>query len=453
MAGHQPTLFHPGVWFKNFTLDRVANPRLPSSRRHSPQFTAVNLVIDNDVAASSSIRVPIIDPQTGVVRQEAVPFDSAAGGVPFEQNRIRNAAMFDSFDERLREAIHPIVQDPIVTQLWKYARAAASRCENVSCAIAHARHAFEGDLGLNTLELPLSIVCQSESFAAFTLTVLHDIERFQKIYNDSIRQYRAHHHIRSKAHPVPELGTTGDWFESPYWIYGDDSPQRKPLWIRQTGGVIELSDFKGKQVVLTCKPGKLSAAAELTSLSGPNWKLRPRALMTTMYARMILSDLFIHGIGGAKYDQLGDQIMSRFFGITAPEMMVVSATVQLPIRDMLPVAKTVAELRQRLRDIRWAPESFADEVSLPRELLTLKVDLLRRIPRDKAKSLWHEEVRNINVSLSETLADKKASLMQELADAKRQQVSRTLLNSREHSYCLFNADSLKNKFEAMLATD
>ena len=31
-------------------------------------------------------------------------------------------------------------------------------------------------------------------------------------------------------------------------------------------------------------------------------KIRPRAILTTLYSRLFLSDLFIHGIGGAKYD-------------------------------------------------------------------------------------------------------------------------------------------------------
>ena len=43
LAGHQPQLFHPGVWFKNFALDRLA-------RRHGA--VAVNLVVDSDTIKS-----------------------------------------------------------------------------------------------------------------------------------------------------------------------------------------------------------------------------------------------------------------------------------------------------------------------------------------------------------------------------------------------------------------
>ena len=48
-------------------------------------------------------------------------------------------------------------------------------------------------------------------------------------------------------------------------------------------------------------------------------RLRPRALITTMFARLVLSDIFIHGIGGAKYDQVTDAIVRRFFAVEPPE--------------------------------------------------------------------------------------------------------------------------------------
>ncbi len=49
LAGHQPQLFHPGVWFKNFTLQHLAE-------QHGG--TAINLVIDSDAVKDHSLRVP-----------------------------------------------------------------------------------------------------------------------------------------------------------------------------------------------------------------------------------------------------------------------------------------------------------------------------------------------------------------------------------------------------------
>ncbi len=50
-----------------------------------------------------------------------------------------------------------------------------------------------------------------------------------------------------------------------------------------------------------------------------------------MFARLVLSDVFIHGIGGAKYDQLTDAIVRRFFGVEPPGYLVATATLKLPL--------------------------------------------------------------------------------------------------------------------------
>src|SRR5690606_22675475 len=49
LAGHQPELFHPGVWAKNFALDALAGATFS---------IGVNILIDGDTLKSPSLRVP-----------------------------------------------------------------------------------------------------------------------------------------------------------------------------------------------------------------------------------------------------------------------------------------------------------------------------------------------------------------------------------------------------------
>ncbi len=62
LAGHQPELFHPGVWAKNFALSGLAS---------ATGATAVNLMIDGDTLKAASLRVinrsATRDPVAGVV--------------------------------------------------------------------------------------------------------------------------------------------------------------------------------------------------------------------------------------------------------------------------------------------------------------------------------------------------------------------------------------------------
>ena len=49
VTGHQPELFHPGVWIKNFAAASIAA---------ASGGVGLNLIVDNDVPKSSSIAVP-----------------------------------------------------------------------------------------------------------------------------------------------------------------------------------------------------------------------------------------------------------------------------------------------------------------------------------------------------------------------------------------------------------
>ena len=49
VTGHQPELFHPGVWVKNFAAAAIAR---------EPGGSALNLIVDNDIPKSSTVRVP-----------------------------------------------------------------------------------------------------------------------------------------------------------------------------------------------------------------------------------------------------------------------------------------------------------------------------------------------------------------------------------------------------------
>ena len=81
LAGHQPGLFHPGVWAKNFALDALA-------RRHGA--VAVNLLIDSDTAKDTSVRVPGGSPSEPTV--EAMVLDRPEPRIPYELRSIVDRA-------------------------------------------------------------------------------------------------------------------------------------------------------------------------------------------------------------------------------------------------------------------------------------------------------------------------------------------------------------------------
>ncbi len=442
MAGHQPELFHAGVWFKNFALHQLSQ---------SLAAIPVNVVVDNDVAMRRSIRVPRLDPSTGDTTGCLIAYDEGAAGIPYEQLVVQNIQTFDGFDQDVARVLSTLVKDPCVVPLWNHARAALRRCAVAGCALAQARHAFEENLGLKTIEIPLSVAVRSIAFAKFLLAILGELPRFQKCYNRSASLYRTAHGIRSSAHPVPNLAKVDDWFEAPLWIYGDDSPVRRAAWIRNRDGSLIISDRNGRECIIE-RPGTDAAAECLAHAQCSNWKIRPRALLTTMYLRLVLSDLFLHGIGGGKYDQLGDAISQSFFEITPPQFMVMSATVRLPGIELTHDAElTKAELLRDLRNTLYSAERFAELAPIDPALIHRKSELLSSIPPHGQKAAWHREIKRVNAAMSDSLSDVREELRDRLRRTEKQLASQSLLASREHSFCLFPQEYLCQTYERLLS--
>src|SRR5204863_2274110 len=80
MAGHQPELFHPGVWVKNFALHGLA-------RCHGG--SALNLVVDNDTAKTNLLRFPVeTAPGSELYQLHSLPFDYLAAQAPYEERQV-----------------------------------------------------------------------------------------------------------------------------------------------------------------------------------------------------------------------------------------------------------------------------------------------------------------------------------------------------------------------------
>ena len=322
LAGHQPELFHPGVWFKNFALGELA-------RRYGA--AAVNLVIDSDTLKSTALMVPCgtaDDPH-----RDSVLFDRPEARIPFEERTILDESLFCNFGRRVAKRMAALAPEPLVGRYWPLVLERARQVDRLGYCLAQARHQLEGQWGLQTLEVPQSAVCDGAAFQWFLVHLIANIERFRECYNQAVREYRRANRIRNAAHPVPDLAADGQWLEAPLWIWTARQPQRRRVFVSRRGAEYVVSDRAGHEVRLTLDlDGDAGAAVErLQEWGRQGVKIRSRALVTTLWARLALSDLFLHGIGGAKYDQVTDHLIESFFGLAPPGIMVLSATLYLPV--------------------------------------------------------------------------------------------------------------------------
>ena len=434
LAGHQPELFHAGVWFKNFAL---------SSLGAKLDAVAVNLLIDNDTVHAVSLRVPR---RVAAERHvESLAFDRPTEGLPYEDREIRDAACFESFAERVVTALGAGGAPPLIDSYWPLVVAASRRTRNLGRCLAEARHRLEGQWHQRTLELPLSVACASSTFAWFASHLLVQLPRLWDIYNTALAEYRRVNRVRSRSHPVPDLARDGPWLEAPFWLWTADAPRRRRLFVRRRGATLELTDRERCQLSLTLAADAPAddAVEQLRVMATRGLRLRPRALITTMYLRLLLADLFLHGIGGAKYDQLTDLIIERFFGFEPPRFATLSATALLFPDGTRELSAELQRSRQVLRELRYSPERYAPATAEAQQLVAEKRQWLEQLPPRGQRLVRHHGIQRVNLALQPLVAEQVADLSRRcawLSDELRRQAA---LASREFAFCLFSEAQLR----------
>lgn len=427
LSGHQPRLFHPGVWFKNYVLSSLCQHGIG---------IPINLVVDNDLCGLPAIAVPVVN--QGRAAFTNCHYDQPGDNVPFELSRLLDESCFRSFPERLGQLIKPLVTEPLVHRLWQHwSDLPRDLRDNLGMGLAAARHKLESDFGWQTLELPLSQLCRTEAFACFLAELLLRAKEFRTIHNSALEEYRRLNRIRSKSHPVPSLTLEGNWCEVPFWGYSPAKPRRQRLFVQSSGEQLELSDRDGWSVKLD----KLRLTEQLHELLQGPICIRTRALTTTLFSRVLACDLFLHGIGGAKYDELTNEIGQQIFGIPLPAFMTLTATVRLPGHERPTTAADVVRHEVLQRELKYHPEqhlSPADTAAVGRWLETKRHLIATRDSSSNLKS-WQRELEQVDAALAPFVARTAEQLSAEIERLKEVQQRDAVLGSREISLCCFEA--------------
>jgi len=382
-----------------------------------------------------------------------ISFDQPQVEMPYEQRQLVDRSLWESFGNRTSAALATLIQDPLISEWWPEVLALSKQTPQLGLAIAKARHRLELNWGNSSFEVPQSEICQTKPFRRFAIHLLTHADRLRDDYNSALAAYRAAHRLRSAAQPLPDLIKEDDWIETPLWIWTPADPMRRPLFARSTTAGIELSDRGTWQGAL---PTGSKREIELALRQLDDWeqqgiKLRTRALITTLYARLLLADTFIHGIGGAKYDQVTDDLCSRFFGCLPPEFITISGTLRLPIEHTSISPTLPRELRRSLRELRFHPEAQlnSDEFAAAERAeierwRKQKTDWIHTSKTAENAAVRHAKIAAANQALQAWLLPQQEQIESRLTTAIAQTRKNQLLESREHPFCLFPHDVLRD---------
>lgn len=442
VAGHQPQLFHPGVWIKNFALDRLAR---------AARGIALNLIVDGDLCKSTAIRVPGGTPQEPQV--ESIPFDTSGEPLPYEERRILSVETWRRFAGRVGKQLASLLADPLIHHYWPLAQAQADAGCSLGEALARSRHQLEATWGLQTLELPQSAVSNCRAAHGLIAHLLADAHRFRDVHNRALVEFRHVHRIRSASHPVPALAAEEPWVEAPFWVWQTAHPRRRRLFAAPARDHLLLTDRAGWHVRL---PAADHLADERTvtalgRLEADGIKLRTRALTTTMLARLLLADLFVHGIGGGLYDRLTDLLMARYWHLEPPPFAVLTATLRLPISGPPQAPSAVRSPGSTLRELRYHPERYLSALAgdgplddaAARFIAEKRAWIARQATPETARQRCRA-IRAANEALQPWLAEEANRLAQAHERQEQQHAAAHLLADREYAFCLYPAPLLQD---------
>lgn len=435
-TGHQPDFFHPGVWIKNFAINGLAR-RLNA--------VPLNLVIETDVAKSTGLSFPKLGADPAQIRVVQEWYDHWDGVSPYVNRRIRDDECFRSFSRRAELVWKQWNFTPLLPVFWAGANEAIAESHRlsknnrptISICLSQARLLLERSWGCNNFELSITYPDRR----LYLAHILSDLPRFRAVYNECVQAYRRRYGLRSRNHPVPDLASDGDFLEAPFWWFDLPRNQRSRLFVRPQEDHLELrSGLDGFAISI-----RKNDESAFQDLGKTGVGLYTRALTTTMFLRLCLADLFIHGIGGAKYDEVTDDIIRRYFGIEPPEYMVVSGTLHLPFPRFPATRDDHRRIARQMRDLQWHPEQFAD-ASDPkvRELIEQKREWLAREPKTHAaKRERYRELLRLTEAIRPGTAKQEAELQQSLDRCDQELAANEILFRRDYPFILYPEEKLK----------
>jgi len=390
VMGHQPVLFHPGIWIKYFLLTRIVR---------DTRAAGLHVIVDTDAAGPVGADLPADRDHLVRVREMLADLPD---DVPLEVAPVPSAAAWEGFLARARRHLATVPLEGLAARLDRWAEGAdeARGSRHLGEFLARLRRRYESGAGAPCyVEVSMAALSDTPEFRAFALHLVQDPEALARAFNGQLDAYRRQRRLRSAANPFPNLAAEGGRVEAPFWVVR--SGRRTSLYVARAGDRLELSTASGPVAAVPAD------ASGVQALADARIALRPKAMALTMFARLCLGDAFIHGVGGGRYDRVTDAIVRDLFGCAPAPYAVATATLHLP----LPAEASGDErrtLHQLRMDLRHNPDRHlagADEAQ--QRLVDEKRRLIREVGTmrpGRARREATRRIREINAELAGRLA-------------------------------------------------
>ncbi|OHC01687.1 MAG: hypothetical protein A3H23_04285 [Planctomycetes bacterium RIFCSPLOWO2_12_FULL_40_19] len=442
-TGHSPILAHPGVLIKHGLINSIAK---------KVNGIGVNMIVDNDACHDNCLSIPDINGMDSSV--ERIEFLSSLYNLAFEEIKYTDSTQLLSFKEGVLKALHNPDMKKTFEDFINIVINLSGQTQQFSDLFTYARHAFLLRFGICNLEVPVSLISETEPFLNFFLHITANARSFVDIYNAKLREYRRLKKISSKANPLPDLMEKGYVVELPFWIWREGK-SRKNLFASVANNR-RISIICENKIVTHFDFGENCNSSgnleRLKDLINTGIKFRPKAIVNTMYSRMFFSDLFIHGIGGAKYDLVTDEIIREFFGVEPPAYATVSATLHLPYKPFNVSNDDVIALKHVIKDMDYNPDRYASgeimEDAGMESMVSEKKELIaREAHNSEERHRSFDRLRELNALMKEKIRPLIKEKEKEQEDLEKRLRYNSIVTNREYPFCIYPELMLRELFK------
>ena len=490
-TGHQPLFYHPGITIKNLLLNKIGLME---------GINAINLIVDTDNFKEIAVNIP--NYKDGIKIEKEILFSNQYP-IPYEFSAPPSQEAFNLFIEGIKYHLsHPQFKNlhDNFNEYTNKINYAGKNFNTLSEFMTAIRRIYENEIESEYLEIPLSSICDTDEFLIFFLSVVMESEKFTSIYNCHLERYRKEHKLRYPANPFPNLSIEDEKIELPFWhfyphtysqrlsmpISGGSTPAGIGVGVR--GRVFAKN--KDDTVIVSFEGGdsiefdKKELYNGIDLIKKNNIKIRPKAIILTLFNRLFVSDAFIHGVGGTKYDRITDEIIRDFYKVEPPEFITTSLTLYPNVEIASPthlcigvgarndrqsgvslrgaittkqsnlikenLQDEIKRLEKKLRDMRYNPERYIIPPTPPLVKGGLKGDLLKEkenlISILKTDNINKKEIsmklKEINERIYQKIEPSVRSVESEMKILKKRQDELEAIQRRDYPYFLFSLEEI-----------
>lgn len=418
IAGHQPLFFHPGIIYKYLLIARATAAGM------APLFVSV----DSDPCDGFPVRLPCYDSERGNYSR-VVHMMTPAAQTEFYRDAAAEPASLEAFKKAALTDISSLPGDPFPYGIeFLQTGLKGPFPKRMRDLMVLLRRRYAQDWPSPVLELPVSQLCGTREFYEFAFDMISRAAKVRELFNSALAAYRKEHHIRSKANPFPDLAMAeNSACETLFWLV--DAAGRKPLFAKPGKG--------GTTVVLAGTEASLADAGELMAVCRERGvTIWPRAVSLSLMLRLFIGDLFVHGIGGEHYDRITDRLIPELYGTSPPLFATASCTPAAPgMEDPQP---QLAHLKEKLREIKYHPESHINDTPEIGPLVAKKQKLVKAIKETGAdKKSIGLKISEVNANLNAMLAAKRKLFSEKIEKAEAELDRYRVIADRELPYFLY----------------